>query len=298
MIRMTRSILLGVLVALGGCDEKKSDAPTSAAAEGATKADPKADAKAEGGAAAAEGGAPEADARSLPAAEEILAKAVDAVGGTDKLAAIESFYYEGKIEILGQNIDGAVKIWWKKGDFYTEQEMKGIGTVRAGKAGDVVWAEDPITGLRELEGAEAEQHMWASSLQLAADWKRYFEKATTVGERTIDDAKVYDVTLVAATGGKVTMSFDATSGLQVAQQFQQVTPLGSLPVTVKMQDYRDVEGVKIAFQQVTDANLMKATQTITKIEINPEVSESRFAMPKTGAETVKKPPETKAEAHG
>src|SRR5690606_22297510 len=110
------------------------------------------------------------------------------------------------------------------------------GTVRAGKAGDVVWAEDPITGLRELEGAEAEQHMWASSLQLAAEWTRYFEKASTVGERVLDEKKVYDVELVAATGGKVTMSFDAETGLQVAQSFQQVTPLGSLPVTVKMQD--------------------------------------------------------------
>lgn len=297
MIGRPRSILLAGVLALAGCTDKnaKDDAATAVAAKGGSKGDAEAGA-ADGDNADAEGPA----APALPAAEEILAKAVEAIGGKAKLDAIDSFYYEGKIEILGQNIDGAVKIWWKNGDFYTEQEMKGIGMVRAGKAGDVVWAEDPITGLRELEGAEAEQHMWASSLQLAADWKRYFEKATTVGERTDDGKKVYDVELVAATGGKVKMSFDAESGLQVAQEFKQVTPLGELPVVVKMQDYREVEGVKIAFKQVTDANLMKATQTIEKIEVNPEVSESRFQMPKTGAETVKKPEPEKApaEAHG
>lgn len=287
-------IALAAFFAVAACTNK--DEPDAAAAATAPAA---AAGKAEAG--AAEAGADSAADSSepaLPAAEDILAKAVEALGGSDKLGEIDSFYYEGKIEILGQNIDGAVKIWWKNGDFYTEQEMKGIGTVRAGKKGDVVWAEDPITGLRELEGAEAEQHMWASSLQLAADWKRYFEKATTVAERTEEDKKVYDVELVAATGGKVKMSFDAETGLQVSQEFEQVTPLGKLPVTVKMQDYREVEGVKFAFKQVTDANLMKATQTIEKIEINPEVSESRFAMPGSGAETVKKPAAEPAKAHG
>lgn len=287
-------IALAASFAVAACTNK--DEPDEAAAATAPTA---AAGKAEAGAAeAGADAAADSSEPALPAAEDILTKAVDALGGSDKLGEIESFYYEGKIEILGQNIDGAVKIWWKNGDFYTEQEMKGIGTVRAGKKGDVVWAEDPITGLRELEGTEAEQHMWASSLQLAADWKRYFEKATTVGERTEEDKKVYDVELVAATGGKVKMSFDAETGLQVSQQFEQVTPLGKLPVTVKMQDYREVEGVKFAFKQVTDANLMKATQTIEKIEINPEVSESRFAMPKSGAETVKKPAAEPAKAHG
>lgn len=279
-------VFLAAMLAIGACDDKGGDAGASASTPSAAAGDP---ASAKGDAAAAGDALAEPAAPELPPAEEILAKAVRAVGGKDKLGGIESFYYEGKIEIVGQNIAGAVKIWWKNGDFYTEQQMGGIGMVRAGKSGDEVWAEDPITGLRKLEGAEAEQHMWASSLQLAADWERYFEKATTLEEREQDGAKVYDVELVAESGGKVKMTFDAESGLQVAQTFAQVTPLGSLPVTVKMEDYREVDGVKIAFKQVTDANLMKATQAIDKIEINVPVSESRFAMPSTGADVVKKP---------
>ena len=297
-----RSLLLCSLAALSlsvsACDS--DDKPAQDTTAGETKDGKQAGAPgAEGKGAAAQAAKGEGPGdvaqpgADLPDAEEILAKSIDAIGGKAALDGVKSFYYEGKVELLGQNIGGDVKVWWKEGDFYTEQNMAGVGTVSAGKLGDEIWSNDPITGLRKLEGKEAEQHMWASSLQLAADWKRYFDEAKTVAERTDDGKKVYDVELTAKTGGKVKMTFDAESGLQVGQTFDQVTPLGSMPISVKMEDYREIEGVKIAFKQVTDASIAKATQTITKLELNPEVSTARFQMPKSGAETVKRDAEGK-----
>ena len=78
------------------------------------------------------------------------------------------------------------------------------------------------------------------------------------------------------------------SGLQVAQKYEQATPMGKMPVSVTMEDYREIDGIKVAFRQVTDASLAKATQTITKLELNPTVDTSRFAMPSTEHDTVKK----------
>ncbi len=293
-----RSLVLSSLAALSlcswACDKSDTAAKDSAAADAKDAKDTKdAAAGAEGKGAAgdvakADGADENAPAADLPDAEQILAKSIDAIGGKAALDGVKSFYYEGKVELLGQNIGGDVKVWWKEGDFYTEQNMAGVGTVSAGKLGDEIWSSDPITGLRKLEGKEAEQHMWASSLQLAADWKRYFDEAKTVAERQDDGKKVYDVELTAKTGGKVKMTFDAESGLQVGQTFDQVTPLGSMPISVKMEDYREIDGVKIAFKQVTDASIAKATQSITKLELNPEVSTARFQMPKSGAETVKR----------
>lgn len=244
------------------------------------------------GDAAAGGDAPadsadEAEASSEPpAAEDLLARAVEAVGGRKRLDDVHSFYYKGTISILGQNIGGDIEIWWKDGDFYTTEEMAGIGRIQAGKQGDVIWSEDPINGLRKLAGAEAEQHMWASSLMLAADWKRYFETAKTTGERELDGKKVYDVDLTSKSGARVELTFDADTGLLVAEKFEQVTPMGKMPVTVQMGDYRDVDGIKIAHEQTTDASLAKATQKIAEVLINPEVDTSKFAMPSGGAEAV------------
>jgi hypothetical protein len=228
------------------------------------------------------------DGSKLPDAEAVLERAVEAAGGRAVLDAVETFYFEGEIAIPAQNITGKMEVWWKGGDFYTAQHISGIGKMRAGKAGATIWSDDPINGLRRLEGVEAEQHTWASSFQLAADWQRYFESARTVEERDVDGAKVYDVKFVSASGAEVLMSFDAQTGLQVAQKYEQVTPMGSMPVSVKMEDYREVDGIKVAFKQVTDATLAKATQTLTKVEFNLEVDTSTFAMPASDNETVKK----------
>lgn len=222
----------------------------------------------------------------LPKAEALLDKAVEAQGGRAKIDALQSFYLEGQLAVAGQNITGGMKLWWQAGDFYTEQTMIGIGTVRAGKQGDVIWSEDPINGLRKLAGAEAEQHAWASSPSLPAHWSRYFAKAETTGEREIGGKKAYDVQLTSASGATVVLSFDAESGLQVAQTFKQTTPMGDMPISVELQDYRDVDGLKLPHLQVTDAKLATATQTLTKVEFGAAVDASKFAMPTGGAAVV------------
>ncbi len=279
------TFVLASFVFAAGCDDKK-DATADGGKAVAGKADGgKAEpGKADGG--KAEPGGDDAAVAGLPSAETLLAKAVEAQGGKAKVDALESLHLEGTVAVSGQNITGDMKLWWKNGDFYSEQTMVGIGTVRAGKQGDVSWSEDPISGLRKLTGVEAEQQAWASSPSLPAQWQRYFETAKTVGERDLDGKKVYDVELAAKSGTKVTLSFDATSGLQVAHAFSQASPLGDTPVSVKLEDYREVDGFKLPYQQVMDISIAKATQTLTVVEFNVPVDGTKFAMPTGGAEAV------------
>ncbi len=259
-------------------------------AEDGAKADAKQAAEA-GAAAGAEGKGDAADAAeaaaALPAAEGILERAAEAMGGKDAIARVQSFYYRGTIDMVGQNIRGDLEIWWKGGDFFMEQVVPGIGRIRAGKQGDEIWAEDPIQGLRRLSGVEAEQHAWASSLLLAAEWRRYFQSAKTIAERRVDDRTIHDVELSAPSGLRVVMSFDAESGLQVGQSFEQVTPMGKQPFEVRFEDYREVEGIKLAYRQVIDAKVQQVVQVITEVRLNAPVDETKFAYPRTGADLVR-----------
>jgi hypothetical protein len=233
---------------------------------------------------------------ALPAAEDLLARAVDAVGGVKRLAAIESIHYTGKMTIAGHNIIGELALWWKGGEFYMETTMIGIGKIRAGKRGDVVWSQDPILGLRTLAGKEAEQAEWQSELFLAAEWQDHFAEAETVEARELDGRPVYDVKLTSAAGDEVLMTFDRETGLQVAQSFSQVSPTGAIPLRIKMEDYRDVDGLKVAFRQVMDASIATMEQQISSVEFNVEVDESRFAMPSaaSGSPAPKTEPESKS----
>lgn len=275
--RLGSSLLL--VLALGSaCQQDSTSAGTGASASASASA---------GAEAKPAAGEPAAAAVELPAAEGILERAVVAMGGKDAIDRVQSFYYRGTLEMKGQNIKGDLEIWWKGGDFFMVQVVPGFGEMRAGKQGDEIWAQDPINGLRRLSGVEAEQHAWASSLLLAAEWHRYFQTAKTIAAREVDGRKLYDVELGAASGLRVVMSFDAESGLQVGQSFEQITPMGTQPFEVRFEDYREVEGIKLAYRQIIDAKVQQVVQVITEVRLNADVDAAQFAYPRTGTDLVR-----------
>ncbi|MEM6292781.1 MAG: hypothetical protein AAGA54_16020 [Myxococcota bacterium] len=260
------TLCLCALFLLPACTEPAETKPAADAktAQDGAKGDAKADAPKDDG---------------LPKAAELLAASVDAVGGADVLESVKNFHLKGSIAAPKQNLSGEVETWWEGGDFYMVQTIPGLGINRSGKKGDVIWAEEPINGLRKLEGKEAEQHLWASSLMLAADWQQFFDSAETTGERELEGKKVYDIKLTSKSGAALTLTLDAKSKLMVEQSFEVHSPMGSMPVTIASLDYRDVSGMKIPHKQVTDASLMKLTQELTVVEINPGVDASKFGLP-------------------
>lgn len=275
-------ICLAVALTVPGCDlfSDDKDKPEEAAAgeNGGAKA------QGEGGGGGGNEGAAKA---GLPVAEELLEKSVAAAGGRERVEAIDSFHFIGQVDAPALNITGKVETWWRGGDFFMLQSIEGIGTNKSGKQGDVIWTEEPINGLRKLSGQEAEQHAWASSLLLAADWKKHFAKAETVAERTENGKKVYDVKLTSDSGAELTLGVDAETNLVTSQSFTVVNPMGPTPVKMDLEDYREVDGIKIPFEQKSDLGVLKLSQKITKVELNVDVDPSRFAMPDSDTDVVK-----------
>ncbi len=220
------------------------------------------------------------DEQTLPDAEKLLADSVEAMGGAAKFAALKSFYSESTLNMGSLGLTGVAKIWWRApGDFYNESEMPGVGQTKMGGAGGKVWADDPISGQRTLSGKEAEQGMWAATLCLACEWKQHFKSAKTTGVTEVEGKKLAEISLTSPLGDVVVMRIDLESKMPVSQSFTQVSPLGSMPVTVHFKDVREVEGLKIPFQQMVDASLTQAVSTTTKIEFNVPIDETKFVMP-------------------
>lgn len=216
---------------------------------------------------------------AVPDAERLLADAVEAMGGAAKFAALKSFYAESKLDMGGLGLTGTAKTWWRGGDFYNETEMPGVGQMRVGSLGGKPWGDDPISGRRPLTGKEAEQAMWSATLCLAHDWKQYFKKAETTAVTTVDGKKLAEITFTSPLDDKVVLRIDMDSKLPVSESFTQASPLGSMPMTVYFKDFREIEGVKIPFEQLADASLSKFVSTTTKLEFNAPVDDTRFEMP-------------------
>lgn len=274
-----RTLCLSALFALSACSGGGPGGP----------APKKEEAKAEAAKTAPEVAAPAAE---LPKAEALLAEVVEASGGAAKLDAIKSYRSEAKVEIVGMGISGIGVGWWKDGDFYNEADLPGVGRITAGSKGGKPWTSDPVQGLRALTGKEAEMALAASSLNLAHDWRRYFDKAETTKVEEVGGKKIADVKLSSTKAGhELTLRIDLADKRVVGRTFKQPSPMGDMPVEESLSDYREQDGVWFSFQQLADMKLQKMQTTTTKLELNPAgLDESKFAMP--GSEAP--PPDAKA----
>jgi hypothetical protein len=258
------------------CTDSSSDATSKTA-------DASADAK-------AKGDADEAEKDALPAAEELLAASVDALGGAANFEAIRSYYVESQMTVDGLGLNGTAQTWWAGGDFYVETDMPGVGLVRLGSQGDKIWSDDPINGMRMITGVEAEQAAWSTSRCLALDWKDYFKSAETTA--LVDGEggrRLAEITFRSPSDDVVVLRLDLETKMPVSQSFKQANPLGAMPVTVTFEDFREVAGTKVAYKQFVDASLTKMSSITSKFEVNGEVPVDKFAPP--GPKTIRLPDE-------
>lgn len=215
----------------------------------------------------------------VPDAEVLLAAHVEAAGGLTAIQSIHSIYSEATLNVKAQSLKGKIKSWWKDGRFFIEESVEGVGRTRAGFDGKRYWSDDPISQLRELEGAEAEQYAWASSMFLPAHWKKHFVSAKSIGARKVGSEVLYDVELRTKGGEKLVMSFDKASKLMREQSFEQISAMGKIPLTVRLSDYREVGGYKFPHRQELVTPILNGVQTYDIFKVNPDVNEELFSMP-------------------
>lgn len=277
--RLIPSLTLAAALGLGACSKPPAAAPTTTPDAPATTP---------------------AAATTLPTAESVLAKAVEAAGGAAAHDALASYYSESKMEIPSQGLSADSKLWWKKGKFYMEIDMPGVGLSRVWCDGKTVISEDPVNGRRTLEGREATQSRWAASVSLPHEWTQYFTKATTVGRRDDADKSLVDVKLTGADDVEVTLTFDESTGLLRSQSFLQASPMGAMPVEVAVVEYKPYAGLQQAAKTEMRMAIFTATTTLTKFDANVDIDDAKFvpAAPEAPAAAPAKPespaPKTKA----
>jgi hypothetical protein len=256
------SLVLIAALALTSCTTKETGAPQPDLAEpSAGKVEP---------------------AEVLPDAAGLLDAHTQAAGGVDKIASFETIHATGKVDSGRQKLSGTTEMWWKKGgNFYVEQFIEGIGTSRIGYDGTTIWLDDPITGLRILEGEEAQSYIQTSLMFPSHDWRQQFTEAKTLGKKKLDGGgEAWEVELVSKGGPNVIIGLDVDTKLISYMKTTQVTPMGSMPIEAYAEDYQDVAGYKFAMKKRSEVKpLLELQEDITAFEVNVPIDEKNFVFP-------------------
>jgi hypothetical protein len=220
---------------------------------------------------------------SSSAAEGILDKYVQAVGGAPQLAKLTSFTAKGTYS--GFDTDDQkvpAEIFAKAPNQRTVvNHLKGGDntTTFDGREAWLAGADRPVP-LITLTGGDLDGARVDAALSFPAGLKQNLTK-THAGfpDATINKRAAQVVEGTAAGGTRIRLFFDKQSGLLVRQARFIQTPVGFVPLDVDYSDYRAVGGVKMPYHWTVTWVDGKSTTELTEVQPNAAVPDAKVAKP-------------------
>jgi len=218
-----------------------------------------------------------------PAADDILAKYVSAVGGAEAMKKITSRLEKGNIIVGGR--ETPIEVITKAPNRRISITHMGNGESITAFDGTVGWMGSTGRPAREMSAAETPAAGLDAEFYLPLRIKEIFPQLRRGRPEEINGEMCE--TLIAGTpsgssqGGRapVRFYFDQKTGLLVREVRYTQTPLGRNPTQIDYADYRDADGVKIPYRWTLARPNGRFTIQISSVQSNAPVEDSRFARP-------------------
>ena len=237
-------------------------------------------------------------AASLPPAKDIIAKAIEVIGGKDAWAKRTSMEMSGTIELPAQGMKGTmVSRTGQPNRMVTTMELAGLGAFRTGFDGKVGWSSDKIQGTRLMTGKELETIAREADYLKDVDPMARWDSVTTVGEgafggfdcwkleakRTTksEDGKetTSKETTSKETTSKATMWYEKSTHLLRGYETVVETSIGALPMSTTFVEYKDFDGIKLPVRTEATQAGQKIITVFEKISFD-SVPADAFVLPK------------------
>ena len=221
------------------------------------------------------------------AAEQVLDKYIQAIGGAQQLAKLTSFTAKGTyagFDTDFQKVPSEISAKAPNQRTMTNHLPGGDNTTTFdGSEAWIAAADRPLPFILltrgDLDGAklDADLSFPATLKQALNKWHVGFPPVT------IDGRAVQVVEGTAPGGTLVKLFFDKQSGLLVRQTRFIDTTVGLIPLHVDYSDYRAVGGVKMPFKWTTTWVDGQSTTELTNVQPNAPVAAAKFAKPAAAA---------------
>jgi outer membrane lipoprotein-sorting protein len=224
---------------------------------------------------------------SLQAAEltvdEILAKNIAAKGGAEKINAVKSVRFSGKMAMMG--MEAPFTMTKKRPDMlkmeFTIQGMTG----QQAFDGTNGWMLMPFMGKKEAEALSGDM---LRELKEQADFDGPFVdsakkgyKVELLGKADVEGTPAHKIKLTSKEGNETTVYLDAETFLELKIEAKRKMQGQEIEGETTFGNYQEVEGLTFPFSIDIKAKGAPAGQTITieKAEINPAIDDATFKMP-------------------
>jgi outer membrane lipoprotein-sorting protein len=217
-------------------------------------------------------------------ADEIIAKNVQARGGSDKLKSVQSIKSTATMA-MGPGMEAPGLLIQKRGNLARlEFTVQGLTAVQA-YDGKNAWQIMPFTGKKDPELMSADEAKEVEEMAdldgPLVDYKSKGHQVELLGKEKVEGTDAYKLKVSLKNGDVQTVYIDADSFLAIKDETKRTVRGSEQVVESAIGDYKEVDGIVFPFaiESGIKGSPQKQKLTITKIELNVPADDSIFKMP-------------------
>ncbi len=219
-------------------------------------------------------------AAGTPTVDEILDRYVKTIGGKEAVQKHTSRAIKGSFDIEAMNLSGTMELFMKAPNKSAAiVVLPGVGNFNEVFDGEKGWAADPMQGLREKGGAELAATKRRSDFYTEINYKKHYTKLEVKGKEKVGSSEAYVIEGTPAEGAPEKLYFDVNTGLLVRHDFEAETPQGKMNTESYFEDYKEVDGVKMAHTMKQVNPMFSMTMKFTEVKNNVPIDDAKFAKP-------------------
>ncbi len=217
-------------------------------------------------------------------ADELMKKAIDALGGAEALRKITSRETVADVVLEQQGVKGIATSWTKAPNKNaTETKITALGIEIAsiweyfdGENGEQATSFSPVS---KYTGKRLDDIRLASDFSTVLDWKSKFKKAEVSRIAKCGDEECYVVDFEPNAGSNFTDYYSTKTFLLMRREgsIPSSTSSQQVPFSTRFEDYREVDGIKIAFKSVNNTTGNgDVVSTIRSVKHNVNIDDKLF----------------------
>lgn len=212
--------------------------------------------------------------------DQIIDKYLRAIGGEAAYDKISTRVRKGSVEVTGVPGQGTVEEYQKAPDkIVSKMTLPVLGVVLYGYDGKNGWKYDATNGLADMSGKELESVVLDARLDADVKLRQRFARMELKGLHKVNGRDAYVIVGTPVGQKPEKFYFDTQSGLLVRVDATRATEAGDSSVEVYMDDYREVEGVKIPFAERLKSMGLTFTFKYATVQVNLPLDDAMFRKP-------------------
>lgn len=217
--------------------------------------------------------------QSQPSVDEVVAKHLEAMGGLDRLKDIQTMKKVAKVTAQGR--ETTMTMYFKRPNLSRQEIMVDGKQVISAFDGTTPWIINPMAGVNRpvaVSGAQAATIREDSSFDSPlVDYKSRGTLIDYVGREPLGDGEAHHLRVTTVSRQVRHLYLDAKTYLEL----KFAAEVNSAKLEQLSSDYRDVDGVKVAYHLETIVNGTKQGDLrLESVEFNLPIETALFKMPK------------------